>query len=52
MGEDYRVKTVKEYNSSTLGGSLTIEYAHNQTTFTDHNGNREIKQFNNWGSTV
>ncbi len=48
----HRVAKVTEYNSSTEGGSLAMEYAHNQTTFTDHNGNREILQFNKWGSTV
>ena len=34
------------------GGTLDIEYAHNQTVFQDHNGNKEIHQFNNFGSTV
>ncbi len=33
-------------------GTLDIEYAHNQTVFQDHNGNKEIHQFNNFGSTV
>ena len=51
-GQPSRVATVKEYDGSTLGGELTIEYAHNQTTFTDHNGNQQILQFNNWGNTV
>lgn len=44
--------SVKENDGSADGGSLTISYAHNQTTFEDHNGNREIVQFNNFGSTV
>ncbi|MBE6990005.1 MAG: hypothetical protein E7426_04585, partial [Ruminococcaceae bacterium] len=48
----FRVKTAKEYDGSTAGGTLSIVYAHNQTSFTDHNGNREIMQFNHWGSTV
>ena len=47
-----RVASVKENDGSADGGSLTISYAHNQTTFEDHNGNREIVQFNNFGSTV
>lgn len=47
-----RVASVKESDGSADGGSLTISYAHNQTTFEDHNGNREIVQFNNFGSTV
>ena len=47
-----RVIRVTESDGSTTGGSLNIEYAHNQTTFTDHNGNKEIVQFNNYGSTV
>ena len=47
-----RVTAIAEYDGSTPGGALSIEYAHNQTTFTDHNGNREIMQFNNWGNTV
>ena len=51
-GKPSRVKTVKETSGSATGGELTIEYAHNQTTFTDHNGNVQIVQFNNWGNTV
>lgn len=47
-----RVASVKESDGSADGGSLAISYAHNQTTFEDHNGNREIVQFNNFGSTV
>lgn len=47
-----RVIRVKEYDGSTSGGTLNISYAHNQNTFTDHNGNQEIKQFNSFGSTV
>ena len=47
-----RVVGVAEYDGSTAGGTLAIEYAHNQTTFVDHNGNKEIAQFNNYGSTV
>ena len=47
-----RVISVAEYDGSAAGGTLDIEYAHNQTTFVDHNGNKEIVQFNNYGSTV
>ncbi|MBE5869631.1 MAG: DNRLRE domain-containing protein, partial [Lachnospiraceae bacterium] len=50
--QPYRVKSVTETDGSTAGGSLSIVYAHNQTTFTDHNGNVEIHQFNNFGNTV
>ena len=47
-----RVTRVAEYHNGTAGGTLDIEYAHNQTVFQDHNGNKEIHQFNNFGSTV
>lgn len=47
-----RVTGVAEYHNDTAGGTLAIEYAHNQTVFQDHNGNKEIHQFNNFGSTV
>lgn len=41
-GKPARVASVKEYSGSTLGGSLSIEYAQYQTTFTDNNGNVQI----------
>ena len=47
-----RVATITEYDGSTMGGQLSIEYATNQTTLTDHNGNIQIVQFNNWGNPV
>ena len=47
-----RIIRVMEQDGSTTGGTLDIEYSHNQTTFKDHNGNREIHQFNNYGSTM
>ena len=50
--EPNRVVEIKEFDGTTEGGSLDIEYAHNQTTFVDHNGNKEIVQFNKFGSTV
>ena len=43
---------MKEFSGSTAGGELNFEYAHNQTTLTDHNGNKQIMQFNNFGNTV
>lgn len=50
--QPYRVNTVSEHDDTEAGGMLTIQYGHNQTTFTDHNGNVQIMQFNNWGNTV
>ena len=50
--EPNRVVEIKELDGTTEGGHLEIEYAHNQTTFKDHNGNKEIVQFNKFGSTV
>ena len=47
-----RVASVVEKHNSVDGGALTIEYAHNQTTFTDVSGNVQILQFNNWGNTI
>lgn len=47
-----RVKKISEFSGSTAGGELTISYAHNQTTFTDHKGRKTIAQFNNLGNTV
>ena len=51
-GSPKRVIGISEYDGTVPGGSLSIEYAHNQTTFTDHNGNVQIKQFNDWGNVV
>ena len=50
--QPYRVVKVSESQNGTSGGVLNIEYAHNQTTFTDHNGNKQIMQFNDFGNTV
>ncbi len=47
-----RVKKISEFSGSTAGGELTLSYAHNQTTFTDHKGRKTIAQFNNLGNTV
>ncbi len=52
VGKPNRVVKVSEYDGAKLGSELNIEYAHNQTTFTDHKGNRQILQFNNLGNTV
>ena len=41
-----------ESHNGETGSSLTLTYAHNQTTFTDNLGNVQIKQFNNWGNTT
>ena len=51
-GEPNRIKTISEYSDSQAGGVLNIEYAHNQTKFTDYNGNVQIVQFNNMGNTI
>lgn len=50
--QPYRINTVSEYDGAEEGGTLTVDYGHNQTTFTDHNSNTKIMQFNNWGNTV
>ena len=50
--QPYRVIRVSESDDGTNGGTLNIEYAHNQTTFTDHNGHKQIMQFNDFGNTV
>ena len=51
-GQPNRVSKVSEFDGSVAGGVLNIEYAHNQTTLKDHNGNVQIIQFNNLGNTV
>ena len=51
-GQPNRIKTIEEYSGTTAGGVLDIEYAHNQTKFTDYNGNVQIVQFNNMGNTI
>ena len=50
--QPYRILSIQESDDGTLGGAVSIQYSHNQTTFTDHNENRQIVQFNNWGNTV
>jgi len=51
-GKPNRIKTISEFSDTTAGGVLNLEYAHNQTKFTDQNGNVQVVQFNNWGNTV
>ena len=57
-GKPSRVIKVEEFDKDSetgadiAGGSMDIEYAHNQTKFTDHNGNVQISQFNDFGNTV
>ena len=45
----YRVTSIAVSDSGTQGGTLAFSYAHNETTLTDHNNNREILQFTDWG---
>ncbi len=51
-GKPSRIATINESHNNVQGSSLTLTYAHNQTTFTDHNGNKQISQFNDYGNTV
>ena len=51
-GQPSRVSKISEFDGSAAGGVMNFEYAHNQTTCTDHNGNVQILQFNNMGNTV
>jgi len=50
--QPYRVLSVEEFDGTTAGGKLTMEYEHNQTTFTDALGNKQILQFNNRGNVT
>jgi len=50
--QTWRVCNVSAEQDSTPAGSLAISYAHNMTTLTDHNGNKEIRQFNDYGNVV
>ena len=43
---------MNESDDGVAGGWLSMEYAHNQTTFIDHNENKQIMQFNDFGNTV
>jgi len=54
--QPYRVQRVSETDITPVsgttpnGGSLTFEYAHNQTRQTDHKGNVNLLQFNDLGN--
>ena len=48
----HRVVSIQEYANSVAGGSLSIAYGWNSTTFTDNPGRKSIYQFNNAGQTV
>ena len=48
----HRVVSIQEYANSVAGGSLSIAYGWNSTTFTDNQGRKSIYQFNNAGQTV
>ena len=43
---------IEEWEGTLTGSALSIEYAHNQTTLTDHNGHMQILQFNDWGNVI
>ena len=47
-----RVKKISEHDDELNGGELNFEYGYNQTILSDHNGNAQVLQFNNWGNTV
>ena len=53
---DHRVAGVTESflkeNNTANGGTLFFEYGSNQTKITDHNGNVQLLQFNDWGNTI
>ncbi len=48
----HRVIGIAEYDDTTLGSSISIEYAHHQTTFKDHKDHVQIMQFNDWGDVI
>ena len=50
--QPYRIIGINEYSGTTLGGTLDFEYSHNETKITDHNGNVEILQFNDFGNVT
>ena len=52
LWQPYRVTGITETDDNIQGSALTLEYAHNQTTVTDHQGNKEIYQFNNFGNVI
>lgn len=50
-GKPSRITKVQEFDGTVAGGELSISYNHNETTFIDKQGNKQILQFNNWGNT-
>ena len=56
LWQPYRVASVVEsYNGDggeKTGGGIDFKYGHNQTKLIDHNGNVNIKQFNNLGNVI
>jgi len=56
--QPYRVEGVAESDYSEMedlwvdGGDWTFVYAHNQTTVTDHDGNVQVLQFNDYGDVT
>jgi YD repeat-containing protein len=48
----YRVIGIAEKDGTAVGSSMTIEYGHNQTIFTDANNNTQISQYNDWGNLI
>lgn len=48
----YRVKTITEYAGTEKGGSLSLKYGYNSTSFTDHKKRTEIYRFDNSGNLL
>ena len=48
----YRVSQISAVDGSVTGGTLNFAYSRNQTVLTDHNGNKEILQFNDFGNMI
>nr|WP_162990890.1 DNRLRE domain-containing protein [Maliibacterium massiliense] len=47
-----RVAAIRQCPGDVQKASMSISYQNNQTTFTDHRGRQEIKQFNYYGNTT
>ena len=48
----YRVQSVEESDGDAEGGLLTFAYSRNETVITDHEGNKNILQFNDYGHVI
>ena len=49
----YRVRSVSQSHTNGIqGGTLSMAYGYNQTTFTDVENKKFVYQFNNYGNTV